>query len=67
MSWCASLVAWSILIRLFEIDNTNDNNNNNTLLQEWRVNDDSSLLQEWQVDDDNFDNNKDKVYLLLRR
>ena len=47
MSWCASLLGWSALIKLFEIDSVNDNNDDNALLQEWQVNDDSGLLQEW--------------------
>ena len=55
MSWYASLAAWSALIRLFEIDYTNNNNNDNPLLLEWWVNDNKS------------DNYKDKVYLLLKR
>ena len=67
MSWCISLAAWSALIILLEIDSIDDNNNDNALLQKWQVNNDGSLLQKWQVDDDKLDNNKDKVYLLLKR
>ena len=67
MSWYASVTAWSALIKLLEIDNINDNNNNNTFLQEWQVNDVGDLLQGSQIDDDKPDNdNENKVYLLLR-
>ena len=63
------MIAWSALLRLFKIDNVNNNNNNNdnALLQNWRINDDGGLLQGWQVNNDKFDNNKDKVCLLLKR
>ena len=37
MSWYASLVAWSVLIRLYKINSIDDNNNNNALLQGWQV------------------------------
>ena len=31
------------------------------------INNNGGLLQEWQVNDDKFDNNENKVCLLLRR
>ena len=47
-----------------KIDNVNNNNNDNAaLLQKWQINDDGGLLQV----DDNFDNNENKIYLLLIR
>ena len=59
--------ALSTLIKLLEIDSVNDNNTNNVLLQEWQVNNNGDLLQEWLVNDNKFNNNKDKICLLLRR
>ena len=66
-NWYASLPAWSVLIKLFKIDSINNNNNDNALLEKWRVNNNSDLRQGWQVNDDKFNNNKDKVCLLLRK
>ena len=37
----------SIHKAFFKIDSINDNNNNNTLLQKWQVNNDGILLQQW--------------------
>ena len=44
MSSCTSLAALSVLIKLFEIDSVDDNNNVNILLEEWQVNNDIGLL-----------------------
>ena len=49
------------------MNSVNNNNNDNVSLQNWQVNNDSGLLQEWRVDDDKFDNNKNKVCLLLKK
>ena len=68
MSWFANLGAWSVPIKLFEIDSINGNNNNdNALLQKWQGNINNGLLLGWQVDDDKSDNNEDTVFLLLKR
>ena len=44
-----------------KINSVNNNNNDNVSLSGWQIDDDGSLLQV----DDNFDNNEDKVCLLL--
>ena len=67
MSWYASLAAWSVLIRVFEIDSVDDNNDNdNNSLQKWQVNSVSDLLQLCQVNNNKSDNNEDKICLFLR-